>query len=437
VSQYVRFDYAIRRGKTGTLNILSKGKKLRLHHKDITSIDLSDIGRLDLHSIGLQNNRIEHVDFSDIASCKNLRSINLSNNNILDIDLEPLRNCEQLESIALDRNNLHSIDLSPLEGMRNLRSLSIGENNLQTIDLFPLAHCENLRTLNLLGNLLHKVNLAPILLCLNLQRVVLSGNPSFTGTIEMDEELPFSAVLIDALLQNAWKYGKPEWLARVGRVNHLQTPQVTEFVKRLDWKDIRDKIGIVLNRSINANWFESQKDILQMLEMSELVGLDATFRDILMKIPKLCDYEEGRNVLYENLIDMVRIQLENKGSTHFFDVESMSTTGSSILIPYILDRRKEEIEETILAIDDGTVHLEPLWKTGYGFEILSKLGMRRTTNRLGLGTLDEMFTSLGMKLKYRKVKHWPFGETTVQLSSRMERLLMSIAGLSKLEPQRI
>ena len=126
---------------------------------------------------------------------------------------------------------------------------------------------------------------------------------------------------------------------------------------------------------------------------------------------------------------MIRLQIENKGSTHFFDVDKMSTKGASVLLSDILNRRREEIEETVLAIHDDKVYLSPLWKTGYGFEILKRLGMRNTTDRIGLGTLEEMFTSLGMTLRYRVVKHWPFGECTVRLSSRMEHLLDRMIGL--------
>ncbi len=189
------------------------------------------------------------------------------------------------------------------------------------------------------------------------------------------------------------------------------------------------KIGYILRRSTQAHWFDSQKASLESFQMSELIGLDATFRNILLKLPKLCDYEEGRNILYERIVDMIRMQIANKGSTHFFDVDKMSTKGASVLISDILDRRREEIEETVLAIHNDKVYLRLLWKTGYGFEILKRLGMRDTTDRLGLGTLEEMFTSLGMTLRYRVVQHWPFGERAVQLSPRMEVLLDNMVGL--------
>jgi hypothetical protein len=431
LSEYVSFDYTSYRGESGTLHLLASGKRFRLHHKNLEFIDLSEIGYLEkLEVLDLQSNFLEILDFSEISRCKNLRTLNLNDNRLLDIDLTPLSNCENLETILLDRNSLESIDLTPFKELDRLNSISLANNNIQSIDLFPLATCENLRTMNLSGNLLHKVNLSPILLCTKLQRVDLTGNPSFQGTLEEgSDNQHFSAVLIDALLRNAWQYGKPEWLSQIGSSHDITIPQVSELVERLDWKDVRIKIGDIMRKSDQLHWFNTQRAVLESLDMGELVGLDTTFRAILLEIPKLCDYERGRAILYGKMVEMLMSQLENKGSTHFFDIEKMSTTGASVLIPYILERRKEEIEETVLAIKKEKVYLRPLWKTGYGFEILKKLGMRETTDRLGLRTLQEMFRSLDMNLNYRKVKHWPFGESTVILSPRMRRLLNKLAGL--------
>ncbi|MFW9850163.1 MAG: leucine-rich repeat domain-containing protein [Candidatus Thorarchaeota archaeon] len=413
------------------LNLLTSGKTFSLHHKEIKTIDLSEIGQLkELQYLDLQSNHLDFLDLFDISKCKYLRRINLEDNNFSEIDMNPLNNCNYLEEISLARNQLSEIDLSPLQKKKALKSLSLADNNIQTIDLFPLSSCDNLRSLNLIGNLLHIVNLAPILLCIHLERVELSGNPSFKGRIDQSSDPnTFPTILIDTLVKNALQFGKPGWFTKVQSVFEIEKPHLTELLNRLDWQDIRSKMAQILRRADQNNWFDNQKRILKSLDMKELIGIDATLQDILLQIPNLQLFDDSRGALYQNLINMIRNQIQNKGSTHFFDVDTMSTTGASVVISDILNRRREEIEETVLAIQGGSVFLRPLWKTCYGFEVMKKLGMRDKTDYNGLQTLEKRFESLDMTLKYREVKHWPFGESTVKLSREMGQLLNKMAGL--------
>ena len=81
----------------------------------------------------------------------------------------------------------------------------------------------------------------------------------------------------------------------------------------------------------------------------------------------------------------------------------MKETSSSKLIPLIVEKRKDEVENTTLLIKGSKVFLKPLWLTHYGFKILSAHKMGLTTNLEGLESLRGSFDELDIELETEKV----------------------------------
>ncbi|MFX1273352.1 MAG: hypothetical protein ACFFAX_16865, partial [Promethearchaeota archaeon] len=92
------------------------------------------------------------------------------------------------------------------------------------------------------------------------------------------------------------------------------------------------------------------------------------------------------------------------GSTLFFDVDVLSTLGGSegVLTKHILDRRREEIEDTVLLKKAERVELLPLWHTHYGFNLLRSLGYNANCTQSEFSELMRRLSELDLEVKVTK-----------------------------------
>ncbi|MHA1927597.1 MAG: hypothetical protein ACTSV2_03345 [Candidatus Thorarchaeota archaeon] len=204
-------------------------------------------------------------------------------------------------------------------------------------------------------------------------------------------------------------------------------------------REVRERVG-------DDVWLEVGWDILEGMGLEELYGCDYDILEALESIPPESDLVDIQSFLRHILVETLLEQFEAGGTTVFLDIGKMLETPAAVLIPRIVELRKKEIENTVipiigkkLAIYDvymnevglttdpiDSVHLDDLWMTAYGSQVLLLLGFGLRTDLDGLRKIEVVMERLGLKLKTKIVTE-SFVNPKPQMSNTMFALLMKRA----------
>lgn len=395
---FASVKFTTRWRKEDQIEYLNSCSEVNLHDRAIRDLDLQEVcSSFDLETLSLVNNRLVAIDLEPVRQCVGLRKLFLDGNLIEEIDLEPLGQCTNLRTIGLSGNMLSEVDLNPLLGLQSLEYVYLHDNNLEHVDLFPLHRSYNLRGLHLQNNNLQDINVAPLLLCQNLDSLRLDDNPALSEAI-FSKTQGIPSVVMDALIQWARKRGKPPWIHNSVGELVISTKEYGELVQRLGWEPYRENLIDALRLVAEDRWYDAQLEFLSSIGMPELASYDGDIVDILLRIPEKCSYGEGREILYEEIVGLLRTQLESGGSTLLFNVDALSSTKGSVLIPLILERRMEEMDNLNICVSDKELNLEEIWQTYYGAQILRVLGTGPNPNSSRLDEILSTFDRAGFKL---------------------------------------
>jgi len=336
--------------------------------------------------------------------------IDISSNWLTEADLRPLESCTELEYLSLAVNKLESIDLTPLENCKELRHLDLSHNRLKDIDLTPLAGCENLVYLYLQENRFKQVNIAP--LC-GLKHLT-------TAVIRLVHRGPKPNLVIDSYMSNvppnlndilfSYFTGRkagivPDWLYDKNTEVEYSPRPYSELVAEFGWAGVKKHL-VALSKKLKIGMeFTAQNLLLDAFGMPELACYDGRIRDIVKILPTRGSYEEGVQKLYSEMVKLLEAQLKRGGSTLYFDLEILSTTPGSVLLPSVLSRRKEEMQALVLLDRSGTVDLFPLWLTSYGHQILTALGFKRYVPKSRISEIIEALKDINYEVAIEKIVH--------------------------------
>jgi len=315
----------------------------------------------------------QRVDLSDISQCNNLEKLNLSHNMLEELNLSPLSGCSSIEEIHLINNHLITLDLWPLLNNLKLDFIDVSENRIQRMDLTPVL--QNAQT-------------------------------------KLDSSV---VVSVDNILR--WVYTKEELSNRfqVVRTDGISWPVAPvimwnvyhEMTEQYDWAQLKERIISILKKMAPLHWYGAQRGLFHGLDISAIAGFDGDPQLVLDDAVAKMSFEEARQTIFDTTVELVQNQLETGGPTLFIDVELMRDTSASKLIPLIVDKRREEIENVVLKVKSSNVDLKPLWVTHWGFEILSAADMRFSTDLQGLRMLRKSFADLDLKLRTEEVTTIP------------------------------
>lgn len=334
--------------------------------------------------------------------------IDVSSNRLIDVDLSPIKGCDTLEYLSLAVNKLKQIDLTPLENCKSLRHLDLSHNELTEIDLTPLAGCKNLTYLYLQENKFRTVNIAPLLELKHLT----------TAVIQLTNQAPRPRIIIDNFMSNVPPnlndtlfsfYTKrkagfvPEWLYTKNTEIEYSPKSYRELVTEFGWDGVKKHLMALSKKFAMKNEFKAQKVLLEALDMSELACYDGRVRDIVKLLPTKGSYEEGAQIFYSKMVTLLEAQLQRGGSTLYFDLDALSTTPGSVLLPSVLSRRDAELSELVLFNEAGKVDLFPLWLTSYGHKILSAMNIRRYVSISQLTEIKDALKDINHELAIEKV----------------------------------
>ena len=358
-------------------------------------------------------------DMTFIENLGALVRLDLGGNALVEIDLYRIRNLTSIRHLDLSENYLKEIDLSPLEQFEELETLDISYNKLETIDLAPLSNCKNLRYVYLHSNCLKIVNIAPIVHLEHLKSVVI-GKPNDNKPIPLySSSLYYNPpILLDPVYALFCDTSVPYWLRCHKSIEQIQfTPTFyRELVTDFGWVTLRTHLIALQKRIRSTIDFRAQKILLENLGLPELACYDGSIKDIVEFLPSEGTFEEGVEHIRSCMISLLHQQLENGGSTLFFDIEKLATTPASVLIPLIVSKRANELKNIILYDYNGSVNLMPLWLTGFGFKVLHAIGCGKKEHSYYLTSkIDDSFTKLGVGIKLKKTnsrkKYESLGQT--------------------------
>ncbi len=94
------------------------------------------------------------------------------------------------------------------------------------------------------------------------------------------------------------------------------------------------------------------------------------------------DYKQAQESVVECVVNLLEKQFEIGGPTLFLDIEDLSQSRASKLLPKIHELREREIDENFIPVVQGMADLRFLWLTNYGFSILSTMNVKEVRMNL-------------------------------------------------------
>lgn len=334
---------------------------------------------------------------SDLKWVKDLDSIvrlDISCNYLNRVDLTPLSDCQSLKYLDLSENAIEDIDLSSLSACDKLETLDISYNRLNDVNLTPLVHCKSLRFVYIHRNQLDTINIAPLNHLKGIQKVVIDNLKS-NKPIPVFEAVIESAPpnLNDVLYAMSFQAERPPWLQGVPTVKiiRLNPKSYRTHVEKHGWDSVKKHMRAAFPLLRPDQDFLAQKAFLNDIGIPELACYDGSISDIIEIIPTSGSYEDGMLEIQTNLIALLSDQLDNGGSTLFFDIDELSTTPGSVLVPQIVSKREKELRDLVLYHYESKVNLMPMWLTGFGFSILQAAKVGRVVQMTEISKLLERY----------------------------------------------
>jgi len=384
------------------LTACSRLQSLYLFDNQLQSIDLAACSNL--QSLYLYENQLQSIDLSPLSSLTSLQTLDLSSNKIQQLDLAPLASCSSLQLLDLGFSQLQSIDLSPLSVCANLQKLSLGSNQLQTIDLAPLSSCTSLQSLSLGGNIFQTINLAPLASCSSLQSLSLGFNQ--LQSIDLSPLATCSSLQELWLIKNQLESIDATSLFSDPSIKHDSQCTVHSWLKRKDASYTRPSSTYpwpFLSQVVKQYKKDRrvQQDVLSALGLENYGFIDHDLRKLLRSLRPDTPIAEACELVKQGLVKKIVAAADKGGITTGLKLEELLTQQSEIAkrAQSIIELRDAEIQQIRVGVRNDEVDLQELWLTAYGYEILSALDMRLTTDLEGLEQIKSAYAKLGFELK--------------------------------------
>jgi len=144
-------------------------------------------------------------------------------------------------------------------------------------------------------------------------------------------------------------------------------------------KRLRDNIKFFTELTYPEFRWMYRKFFFKELNFDVLEGYTGPLHILFDGISDKVDFTTMKQTIWKNLVEYVIIQLENNGSTLKFDVDLFPIHPDITLriLPLLIKRRKEEIENLHVDLHSDSVDVTPLKTTHYGMMMLLAV-----TNRL-------------------------------------------------------
>jgi Leucine-rich repeat (LRR) protein len=421
------------------LSPLSECKRLRYISLDFNSLDALDLSPLSscesFSSISLENNNLTELDLAPLSECESLSYVDIGGNALSELDTSSLAQNANLRKLKVEGNRIQEIDLAPLSGLKLLADLNLGDNQIETIDLDPLSKASRLEEVSLHSNQLTEIDVDSLIGCnqirsLNLEKnhvssldissLLCTGSKKLTLLVEPDV-----IVEADSMLEHAGP--KVQWGDSAEM--RVEWRPMGAIFKEDGWDEVKRRVKMYLRRLSGYRRFAAKRGFLEGLGMPEISGVDRDIIPVMESIEDDLSFAKLKKRLYHGIVELLREQLIEGGSSFFLDIDKLKNTRGKTLTARIRRGRKKEIEDTIVPEKKGVVHLEPLWLTVHGFEVLKNLKMpvkKTTVERFK--PVKEMLKEKGLTLNMKQFKTKRLSKQySVSMSNELKQYILKLA----------
>ena len=421
------------------LSPLSECKGIRYLSLDFNNLDTLDLSPLSsceaLSSISLESNNLTELDLSPLAECENLSYVDIGGNSISELNTSTLAQNVNLRKLSIESNRVEEIDLTPLSGLKLLANLNLGDNQIRTLDLSPISKASRLEEVSLHSNELTELNIDSLIGCKQIKSLNLEKNHIFSLDVSSllctsSERLtvlvePDVILQADSMLEHAGP--RVQW-GDTG-VKRIQWRPIRRVFKEHGWDEVKRRYKVYLRRLSGHRRFAAKRGFLQDLGMPEISGVDKDIIPVMDSIEDDLNFTKVKNRLYYGIVELLREQLIDGGSSFFLDIEKLKKTRGKTLTARIRRGRKKELENTIVPEKNGVVHLEPLWLTVHGFEVLKNLKMPvKKTTLERFKPVKEMLKEKGLDVKMKRFKSKRLSKRfSVTMSKELKQYILKLA----------
>ncbi|TFG34788.1 hypothetical protein EU527_01670 [Candidatus Thorarchaeota archaeon] len=217
-------------------------------------------------------------------------------------------------------------------------------------------------------------------------------------------------------------------------------------IERYGFNDFLEIAREVRSNVSDDVWLEVGWDILEGMGLEELYGCDYDILTALEHIPSQSDLVDIQSFLRYSLVETLLEQFDAGGTTVLLDIGKMVGTPADVLIPRIIELRKDEMENTIVPVigkeiiiydvfmneihtitePNDAVVLDSLWFTAYGCQVLTSLGLGLRADIDALEKIRNVMEKMEVTLKVGKGKY-SVGKNHSNMSEAMKTFILKRA----------
>lgn len=154
-------------------------------------------------------------------------------------------------------------------------------------------------------------------------------------------------------------------------------------------------------------------------------GLNSSIVPILEVALKDVSYKEIRQFIKIQLTKLLMEQVKDGGPTHFVDISQLeSSPDIAVLVPQVIELRRNEIEEVTLVEKDGVIDLRPLIMTAWGFELVNVLGLGLETDGEGCDSIQRRLYELNLEVEISDTTS--YSSTSQKMSCGLKEYILSL-----------
>ncbi len=169
--------------------------------------------------------------------------------------------------------------------------------------------------------------------------------------------------------------------------------QLRKDIAEVGWQKVRKKFMNEVRDGFGTQWYSENLFLVKILEIDEYLGYDGSIFDLLREVRSGSNISELAAQVVQQLIPKVLTQIQIGGNTAFLDIEKIREDESALLVPIILEKRKENFlaaMDKFRSLQCTMNNLSEVLTTNYGFIITNAI-----KKKTGLTTnLEQIVTQL-------------------------------------------
>lgn len=148
--------------------------------------------------------------------------------------------------------------------------------------------------------------------------------------------------------------------------------QLRKDITEKGWEKIRKKFLNDVRDGFGTQWYSENLFLVNILEIDEYLGFEGSIFDLLREVRSGTTTSEVAAQVIQQLIPKLITQIQSGGNTAFLDIEKIREDESALLVPIILEKRKENFlaaMDRFRSLQCTMNNLSEVLTTNYGFTV--------------------------------------------------------------------